>query len=281
MELHLLRIFVTIAEVSSLTKASQKLNYVQSNLSARLKQLEEELGCSLFSRTKKGMFLTESGEKLFPQAKEMLKREEEIKNEMQRPASVNQVTFAVPDSFMRVYMSNPLTRWRKMNPEAKVRIKTAFSPQVAEYLDNKEVDIGVVISRTKPSNLHVIAEFKSELCVVTPKTVEELSTKNLNGLQPLLLGDACFFGQSLLQLYNEFGVFAEKHEYLFSIETILQCISLGLGVSVFPKCLIDVHPQRGNVTIHKFPKKRNFSFYKVCLPEKKGSQLVQSINEVL
>ena len=95
MELHLLRIFVTIAEVSSLTKASQKLNYVQSNLSARLKQLEEELGCSLFSRTKKGMFLTESGEKLFPQAKEMLKREEEIKNEMQRPASVNLIVSCV------------------------------------------------------------------------------------------------------------------------------------------------------------------------------------------
>ena len=59
MELSDLRIFQAIAEESSISGAAKRLDYVQSNVTTRLRKLEEELGVLLFYRSVKGMTLTE------------------------------------------------------------------------------------------------------------------------------------------------------------------------------------------------------------------------------
>lgn len=272
-----MRVFNAIAEEQSLTRAANRLNYVQSNLSARLKQLEEELDCTLFSRTKRGMFLTEYGEKLLPLAREMLRREQNIYNEIHKTVSAGHVTLGVPDSFMRTYLARPLERWMGDHPASKVRVKTGYSHQIVEYLNKQVIDIGVVIARKRPTNLHVLKEIPSELCVVTPLRVKQVNAGSLNGLQPMLLGDACFFGQAVLQLFNDLGLVSERQEYLFSIETILQCVALGFGASVFPRALLEDHPMRGEIRLHPFPGKKTFSYYKVCLPSRSQTILIKEI----
>lgn len=279
MDLHLLRVFTAIAEEKSLTKAANRLNYVQSNLSARLKQLEEELDCTLFSRTKKGMFLTEYGEKLLPFAQEMFLLEQDIFREVSSTALPTHVTLGVPDSFMRTYLPRPLAEWIKDHPATKIRVKTGYSHQILEYLENHIIDIGVVIARKKPTNIHVIKSIPAELCVVTPRHVKQLRAVDLYGLQPMLLGDSCFFGQALMQLCNDLGLVSERQQYLFSIETILQCVALGFGLSVFPLSLIEQHPLKKEINIHPFPGKKSFSFYKVCLPSRTQSLLVKEFSK--
>jgi len=281
MELQLLRIFKTIADEKNLTKAANSLNYVQSNISTRLKQLEEELDCSLFTRTKKGMILTQQGERLLPYAVELLNRESEIKNKMMNSKEVEHLSLGLPDSFVRTYLAKPITHWKKSHKSSRIRIKTGYSHQIVEWLENKTIDVGVVISKKRPLNYHIIQEFKSEFCVVAPKNITSLNRESLTGLQPMLLGDSCFFGQAIIQLYNDLGLFSEKNEYLFSIESILQCISLGLGASVLPKCLMQKHHMREKVQILEYPKSSRFSYFKICLKENKKTLLVNEMTEVL
>ena len=64
MELSSLRIFKTVAEEGGVTQAAARLNRVQSNVSARLTQLEESLGVSLFHRSGRRMLITEDGARL-------------------------------------------------------------------------------------------------------------------------------------------------------------------------------------------------------------------------
>ncbi|NOY85182.1 MAG: LysR family transcriptional regulator [Nitrospirae bacterium] len=111
MELALLRIFKTITEERSLSAAADRLTYAQSNISARLKVLETELDCRLFTRSKRGMFLTESGEKLLPHALEMLEREAEIRSDMKREDLPGHVKLGVPDTFLRTYLKQVLDQW--------------------------------------------------------------------------------------------------------------------------------------------------------------------------
>lgn len=56
-----LRIFKTVAEVGTVSKAADILHYVQSNVTARIHRLEEELGAKLFFRSRQGMALTPAG----------------------------------------------------------------------------------------------------------------------------------------------------------------------------------------------------------------------------
>lgn len=277
MELHLLRIFCAVAEERSLTRAARRLNYVQSNVSARLKQLEDELGCTLFSRTRKGMFLTEHGEKLLPFAQEMLTREQEIRQELKADPGSDTITFGLPETYVRTYLAAPLGRWLADHPQSTIRIKTGFSPQIVQYLEKRLVDIGVVISRKQPANLYVLKEIKAELCVVTPLSIKSLDDRQMAGLQPMLLGDSCFFGQALLHLCNDLGLIGKEQAHLFSIETILQCVALGLGVSVLPTSLLAGHPIRDRLNLHEYPGKKTFSYFKVCLPDRAQSVMVARI----
>lgn len=72
MELHQLRIFVTIADLKNLTRGAQRLYITPSTASAHLKALEDELGVVLFVRTAQGMELTEPGRRLKANAEEVL-----------------------------------------------------------------------------------------------------------------------------------------------------------------------------------------------------------------
>ena len=67
-----LRIFREVAREKSISKAAEKLNYVQSNVTAHIKRLEEELGTTLFTRHGKGVTITLDGEKLLNYADSIL-----------------------------------------------------------------------------------------------------------------------------------------------------------------------------------------------------------------
>ncbi|MFN8576257.1 MAG: LysR family transcriptional regulator [Candidatus Sericytochromatia bacterium] len=281
MEISLLKIFLTIAEENSLTIASQKLYTVQSNVSARLKILEEEIGKPLFFRTKKGMFLTETGEKLKPLAIDIIQKSENIKSILNKDNIKGNIKIGLTESFLRTYLHKPLEKWIKEYPYAKIKIKTGFSNRIIEDLNNRDIDIGVIIARQKPKNFHILKEYKSELCLVTPKKISSINANDLSLLQPMLLGDSCFFGQTLIQLCYNLNVETKGFEYLHSIESILHCIRLGLGFSILPKCLVENHYLKNEISVHKLQSKSNFSYFKVCLNSRKDDILFKEMVKYL
>lgn len=70
MELRQLKYFLMVAKTLSFSEAAKRLNITQGTLSQQIKQLEDELGFQLFSRTSHSVALTEAGEELLPAAKQ-------------------------------------------------------------------------------------------------------------------------------------------------------------------------------------------------------------------
>lgn len=70
MELRQLKYFLMVAKTLSFSEAAKRLYITQGTLSQQIKQLEDELGFQLFSRTSHSVALTEAGEKLLPAAKQ-------------------------------------------------------------------------------------------------------------------------------------------------------------------------------------------------------------------
>jgi len=62
-----LRIFEAVARLGGMNRAAAALNTVQSNVTARIRALEEQLGVQLFRRTSRGVSLTAAGERLLPE----------------------------------------------------------------------------------------------------------------------------------------------------------------------------------------------------------------------
>ena len=76
MELRQLRYFASVAETKSFSEASRVLNVTQSTLSQQIKQLEDELGVTLFERSSHHVGLTDVGEVFLPEAKQTLRSAE-------------------------------------------------------------------------------------------------------------------------------------------------------------------------------------------------------------
>ncbi|MCD8492389.1 MAG: LysR family transcriptional regulator [Geovibrio sp.] len=69
MDLNELKIFLEVYRTGTISSAAEKLNTVQSNVTARLKKLEDELNVSLFYRKSRGVEITSDGKRLLPYAK--------------------------------------------------------------------------------------------------------------------------------------------------------------------------------------------------------------------
>jgi DNA-binding transcriptional LysR family regulator len=80
MELYQLRTFTTVAELSHLTRAAERLHISQPAVSAQLKALEDELRVVLFDRTPSGMVLTSAGRRLCLEAEKVLAAAQELRN---------------------------------------------------------------------------------------------------------------------------------------------------------------------------------------------------------
>ena len=82
MESALLKVFVAVANKKSISLGASLLNFTQSNVTLRIKQLEKVINYSLFHRTPKGVILTKEGERLYPYAVDIVKKTEEARLQM-------------------------------------------------------------------------------------------------------------------------------------------------------------------------------------------------------
>jgi DNA-binding transcriptional LysR family regulator len=124
-------------------------------------------------------------------------------------------------------------------------------------------------------------EYPCEFVVITPKNVRDISKEALGDLQPMLSGDSCFFGRAVMGLVANLSLDSQGFSYIHSIESIVHCVSAGIGFSVLPKCLLDKHPMRSELSCHKYPGKARFSFYKVCLQSRKDTKLLREISKYI
>ena len=145
-DLHKWRAFVAIGELGSLTRAALFLDSNQSLLSRQLNALERECGARLFNRTGRGVELSETGARLFPQVKALPedaeRLEHDIRGEARAPAG--RVTLGVLPSIGMPLVSRMFARTRREFPGISLKVLEGSSGQVEEWLADARVDLAIL-----------------------------------------------------------------------------------------------------------------------------------------
>lgn len=144
MELHQLRYFVAVAEERSFTRAAERCHIAQPPLSRAIRRLEVELGTPLFRRGCRRVELTEAGQLLLPEARELLERTkqlaEQLRNLRQPVLNLGLIEYATHGPGAEL-----LRRFRERFPEVQLRTHDLFTPAQLEALRSGMLDAGLVV----------------------------------------------------------------------------------------------------------------------------------------
>ncbi|MEC1177147.1 LysR family transcriptional regulator [Metasolibacillus meyeri] len=148
-------IIAKVVELGSFTKAAEKLNMTQSAVSHAVASLESELNVSLLIRDRrKGIALTEVGQKVLPHIREILKRMESINQEIAlvtnlETGNIRIGTFASASSCL---LPKLLAKFQKKHPKIEFKFYEGTYEEITQWLSSGIIDIGfVVIGKSNPS----------------------------------------------------------------------------------------------------------------------------------
>lgn len=165
-DLTIWRSFLAIAELGSLTRAAIYLDSNQSLLSRQINALERQCGCRLFTRTGRGVELSETGVRILEQVRDLLNSaqqlEADIRSNLQKPAG--RVTVGLLPSISAALVGRLFSHMREHYPSVQLKILEGSSGQVEEWMADARVDLAILYRyATLPENEQKLATVDSYL----------------------------------------------------------------------------------------------------------------------
>ena len=179
-----LKIFYTVAEASSFTKASTILNLSQSAISRQIQSLETELKIKLFERHARGLVLTDNGEYLFKTAHEVISKLKDVESTLsgEKDKLNGKLTVTTVVSFGTTCLTPRIQEFMTLNPNIEVEL--IFDDKELD-LSTRQADIGIWMRRPKQLNYiqkkfvnfnyHIYASNNYLEKYGYPKTVKDLN----------------------------------------------------------------------------------------------------------
>ena len=147
-----LKIFHTVAEATSFTKASTILNLSQSAISRQIQALETDLKVQLFERHARGLVLTENGEYLFKSAHEVISKLKDVESNLSghRDKLNGKLTVTTVVSFGTTWLTPRIKEFMDLHPE--IEIELIFDDKELD-LSTRQADVAIRMRRPKQLNL--------------------------------------------------------------------------------------------------------------------------------
>lgn len=171
MDLRQLRTFRSVAELGSLSKASDQLRIAQPALSRQIKLLEHELRIDLFTRNGRGMVLTSAGRLLFERTTGLVRQIEQVRDDLQSmngtPSGL--VVLGLVPTVSRVLSARFARRVVEQFPAISLRIVESYGGHLVEWLHRGEMDLAIIYGPSVDLHLSVQTLGHDDLVVVGPR----------------------------------------------------------------------------------------------------------------
>src|SRR5579864_1077627 len=145
MELHPLRVFVTVAAENSFSRAAEKLLRTQPAVSLAIQRLETELGEKLIDRSAKELLLTDAGRVVLEYARRFENLQDDLENALAelRDKSAGRLTVGANES-CTLYLLDHIERYRQKFPKVKVQVRRSLSSRIPAELIDGDLELGIL-----------------------------------------------------------------------------------------------------------------------------------------
>ncbi len=250
MELNDLRIFQSVAAHGSVSKAAEELNYVQSNVTARIKRLELELHTELFHRHKRGMILNAEGKRLLEYTREILAKVEEVKHVFQNHASPSGILeIGIVETV--VALPGILSSYYNKYPDVELSLKAGVTELLLQDVMDMKLDGAFVTGPITHPSIEQIEVIQEKLVLVSKK--ESLSADDIATTPLLLYNKGCGYRGRLESWLKVEGIIPKQIMEFGTFGTIIGSVAAGIGITVIPESSVAEMVANGTVHAHSMP----------------------------
>jgi DNA-binding transcriptional LysR family regulator len=250
-----LKLFATVARTGGIGKAANELNTVQSNVTARLKALEERLGVALFERSHRGVVLTAAGQRLLPYAERIGHLIDDARRAVRddgHPAG--QLLVGSLETTAALRLSRLFARFAKAHPAVDISLQIGTSCELVAQVLGRTLDVAFVCGPVDHTDLTAEPVFVEELVLLSAPDVANLaSLLAQRDLRIVVLRTGCSYRLILEGWLARHGIVGVRVMEFGTLETIVNCVGAGLGITLLPRALIGRVWRSDQVSVHALP----------------------------
>ena len=252
MELKNLETFIQVAELSSFTKAADKLGYSQSTISFQIKQLETSLDTQLFERINHTVTLTQRGKEVLLYAHQML----QLAKKMEQPAQSEQaisghVRIAMADSLCSWLMEENFNLLRRHYPGITLKIIAASTEEMFRLLNQNEVDLVYTLDNHIYDKNYIIAsEEKMQAHFVAETsflTEENIPIEHLLSYPFILTEKKMSYRRMMDEKLASMSLEIDPVLEIGNTDLICKLLDQGMGISFLPDYVTEKYVESGKM----------------------------------
>jgi DNA-binding transcriptional LysR family regulator len=246
MELRHLRYFIAVAEELNFSRAAERLHIAQPPLSQQIRDLETQMGVTLFDRTKRRVELTAAGQVFLEKVTQVLGQIEQAVEMAQRASrgEIGRLSLGFNSSATYSVLPTLLNAFRERCPEVILDLHEMTTQQQILHLQQQQIDAGILYLPIELEELEVISVLKEGMAIAIPAshplaTSERVSIRAFDRelfiLPPARLGSG---------LYNQIMQFFQQTEFspiavqeAIQLQTSISLVAGGVGVALVPAAL--------------------------------------------
>lgn len=256
MNLNDFKIFEAVASLGNFTKAAEAMFTVQSNVTARIKNLEEEFGAPLFSRSSRKVELTQAGETLMMYSKKLNHLIEEAKQSIGKYDVVKgQIKIGALETMIALKGPEMVNALASQFPYVDLEFRSEMKDNLISEVLSYKLDAAFIPAPIDMSDLKQFEIKTEEIVAVAPtncKSLDDLLTQN--PLKVIVFDQGCVFRARLDSWLVSKGITKYHKTEMNSIEGVINFIESDIGFSFLPKEIISTFYGSRKVKTFALPK---------------------------
>ena len=250
-----LRVFQSVAVTGSMNKAALELNTVQSNVTARIKSLEDEVGFALFERTNRGVTLTAAGRRLLPFAARAARLLDDARRAVADEGTPGgALVVGSLETTAALRLSPILAEFAATYPAVDLSLRTGTSCELVDQVLDRGLEGAFVCGPVNHPDLLAEPFAREELVILTAPAVADFEILAARpDLKIVVLRAGCSYRLRLEAMLARRGIVGVRQLEFGTLEAIISCVGAGLGVTLLPRALLGSVWEHGRVRIHPLP----------------------------
>lgn len=253
MDLSDLRIFRTVVEEGGVTKAAARLHRVQSNITTRVRQLEDDLGVPLFLRHGKKMHLAPAGHVLLDYAERLLALADEARDAVQDPSPRGVFRLGAMESTAAVRLPAPLAEYHRRHPDVRLELRTGNPEQLSKAILAGDLDAALVAEPIADTPFEKAPAFIEELAIIAAAHHKPIGRGGEAPRTMIAFEAGCPHRKRLEAWSADRNQMFERVIEMSSYHAMLGCVAAGMGVALLPKSVLSTFPEARRLAVYDLP----------------------------